>query len=132
MVGVSNTVLSYALFVLLFYGLLEGMTFWSQCISYAAGIIWSFTWNRKWTFSGIGDWRKQLPAFVILQTLLLLLSGSLLTAAAHFTSWNISLLWAVTMAVITVLNFILTKLVVFKGDMPPTAPPRPIPPRKSA
>lgn len=132
LVGVSNTILSYVLFLFLYYSLLKGMTFWSQCISYAAGIIWSFAWNRKWTFSGVGNWKKQFPRFLIVQTLLLLISAFVLTAASRYFSWNINLLWAATMAFVTILNFILTKFLVFEGDVPQDSEAEPASPRKPA
>lgn len=54
-VGVSNTLLSLAVYALL----LQGFEIWylsASAIGYAAGMINGFLWNRRWTFRGhVGD-----------------------------------------------------------------------------
>jgi len=113
-IGMSNAIISYIVFIFFYNKILPGDGFFSQCISYAAGILWSFTWNKKWTFSEKTHSWVAFSPFLILQLLLLLLSAFLLTFAKHNLDWNISLIWVCVMATITIMNFVLTKHLVFK------------------
>ncbi|MDM5337232.1 GtrA family protein [Fictibacillus enclensis] len=47
-VGALNTLLDYGLFSLLAWSGLAYMV--AQCISYSAGVLNSYFWNRSWTF----------------------------------------------------------------------------------
>jgi putative flippase GtrA len=49
LVGGMNTGVDFAIFCLLVYG--AGMvTIWAQLLSFGAGLINSYLWNRRWTF----------------------------------------------------------------------------------
>jgi putative flippase GtrA len=114
-VGASNTIISYIVFFTLYNTLLVGDAVSSQSLSYAAGILWSFTWNKRWTFSEHPNKRALLAPFLILQLMLLLISALALDIAKENLDWNISLIWVCIMAVSTAINFVLSKYVVFKA-----------------
>ncbi|MFI5004116.1 MAG: GtrA family protein [Solirubrobacterales bacterium] len=64
-VGVSNTLLSFAVYTVL----LKGLGMWylaASAISFAVGAINGFLWNRRWTFRGhVGDALTPLRWFVV-------------------------------------------------------------------
>jgi putative flippase GtrA len=64
-VGVSNTLLSFAVYTVL----LKGFGMWylaASAISFAVGAINGFLWNRRWTFRGhVGDALTPLRWFVV-------------------------------------------------------------------
>lgn len=114
-VGVSNAVISYIVFFILYSKLLAGDAFYSQCLSYAAGIIWSFFWNKKWTFSEKKHSWAVFSRFLILQLVLLFVSAFFLDLTKNNLNLNIYLIWVCVMAVITFLNFVLSKSLVFRA-----------------
>lgn len=113
-IGISNTIISYIVFIVAYNSFFVGNSFFSQCISYSVGILWSFIWNKKWTFSSKKHkWVLFLP-FVILQIMLLFLSAYLLSIAEQKLDWNITLIWICVMTIITITNFIFLKILVFR------------------
>ena len=73
-VGISNTMISYIVFVASYYLLFANNASISQCFSYGAGIVWSFHWNRKWTFKSHDKAVRNFILFLMLQSAMLLLS----------------------------------------------------------
>ncbi len=64
-VGGVGTVLDFSLLALL---KLAGLpTLFANSLSFIAGLVNNFTWNRFWTFNDAmqTDWRKQLAQFVM-------------------------------------------------------------------
>ncbi|MBN1545628.1 MAG: GtrA family protein [Syntrophaceae bacterium] len=114
-VGISNAIVSYTVFLVVYKFVLFGNAFVSQCLSYAAGILWSFNWNKNWTFSRTKhQWDVFIP-FVMVQVMLLFLSAFSLSIAHEHLHWNINIIWVCVMAVITLMNFSATKYLVFKA-----------------
>src|SRR5690348_5910697 len=114
-IGASNTVISYTVFLVLYNALLAGDAFYSQCLSYAAGIIWSFIWNKRSTFSEKPRGWASFPPFLALQLMLLLISAFALDIAKGNLDWNITLIWVCVMAVSTAINFVIAKYLVFRA-----------------
>lgn len=114
-VGISNSIISYLVFIITFNSLLIGNAFASQAISYSAGILWSFFWNEKWTFSSERRKSILLISFFFLQITLLVLSSLMMGFAEKYLDCNITLMWFLVMGFITVINFILSKTLVFKS-----------------
>ncbi len=124
-VGLSNTVVSYIVFVLLFYSdLFAGPmhTPLSQAMSYLAGIIWSFLWNRHWAFRQNQQrsqslWPDSLR-FVALQVSCLLLSVAFVTLLVDHLAFAPELGWVMAMIAITAINFLAMHYWVFplKGN----------------
>ena len=113
-VGLSNTLISYLAFLVLYFLIFNENVFVSQCISYAVGIFWSFYWNKKWTFSKKRHSMKTFIPFFSVQLFLLFFSALLLDFASAIINWNISIVWVGTMCIVTLMNFVLSKKIVFK------------------
>jgi putative flippase GtrA len=110
-VGVSNTVIG-------------GGAYWSlhhvmpaaaaQGIAYTLGTLWSYYWNRRWTFQSQGKVASEASRFFGLQIGFMLLSSALLgllVDRAHFPS---ALCWVAVSATITLLNFVASRYWAFK------------------
>jgi putative flippase GtrA len=64
-VGAVGTLLDFSILTLL---KLAGMpTLFANSLSFTAGLLNNFTWNRLWTFGDAihSDWRKQLAQFTL-------------------------------------------------------------------
>lgn len=114
-VGITNTALSYAVFVLAFlllgdYSYRAGV---AQMASYGLGSVWSFYWNRGWTFGAEGRVLRQALRFTLVQGLLLMASSALMSVTVDMWSWPAAPTWITVMAFITVLNYLSLKYWVF-------------------
>ena len=121
LVGLSNTAVSYGVFRLCLWGLPQfaAKAAASQLVSYGAGIVWSFVWNRSWTFRSQGHAGREAVRFVALQVGLAGLSSALvglLVDVAHL--WPTPS-WVVVMAGITLLNYLGSRYWAFRSDPPP-------------
>jgi putative flippase GtrA len=140
-VGVSNFVISFAVFYLLYnYGELSGIfyelfgragrdleTFILQMgatsldatlaniFGYGAGFINSFIWNRFWTFQARHRISAQFGRFFALNLFCLLLSSASLFLFTDFLGLTYLPVWFITMGVVTLVNFFISKVWVF-GD----------------
>lgn len=114
-IGLPNMFISYLAFIAAYSNLFSGNAFYSQCISYSSGILWSFFWSKKWTFSSKSHkWVLLLP-FFILQVALLLLSAYLLSMVKNNLDLDIYIIWVFVMTIITIINFVCTKFLVFRA-----------------
>ena len=114
LVGVSNTVISYLVFLLGYHVLFVGDVLFSQPLSYGAGIAWSYFWNRNWTFRSSGGVGREFIRFAVVQVILLFLSTGLIHLVVDWGNMNANIGWILVMAVITALNFFLSKVFVFR------------------
>lgn len=110
-VGVSNTVLGYTVFRGAHRVLPAAV---SQALSYLVGMLWSYYWNRRWTFKSQGNVASEAARFFSLQVGFLLLSASLLGLLVDHLHENPTLSWVGTAALCTVLNFVASRLWAFK------------------
>ena len=115
-VGASNTVISYLVFLLGYYLLFVGNALFAQPLSYGTGIVWSFVWNRKWTFQSSAGVGREFIRFTVVQIILLFLSTGLVHLVVDRRNINASIGWILVMTLITGLNFILTKKFVFSSQ----------------
>ena len=115
LVGATNTVVSYLVFLLGYHLWFPQSALFAQPFSYGAGIVWSYIWNRQWTFQSSADVCKELTRFISVQIILLFLSTSLIYWVVDCSSINASIGWVLVMALITMLNFFLTKTLVFSS-----------------
>lgn len=114
-VGLSNAIVSYITFFLLFNFIFVSSVFISQCIGYGTGIIWSFIWNKNWTFSeNSRSWIVFFP-FSLLQISLLLISALSMSILDSMLDININYIWFCVMSIITLINFITSKYIIFKA-----------------
>ena len=72
LVGVSNTVLGYTVFRGAHRVAAAAV---SQALSYLVGMLWSYYWNRRWTFKSQGNVASEAARFFSLQVGFLLLSA---------------------------------------------------------
>ncbi len=138
-VGVSNFVISFAVFYLLynywklssiFYGLLgqagQGIENFvlqlgaasldatlANIFGYGAGTINSFIWNKFWTFQVKHQAGTQFGRFLALNLSCLILSSASLFLFTDYLRWSYLPVWFVTMAVVTIVNFMVSKYWVF-------------------
>jgi len=112
LVGASNTVVSYTVFHLSLRDLVQSAAV-AQALSYSAGILWSFLWNRRWTFRHQGAVLPSLLAFTALQLALLVASSLLVGLAVDRLMLPPTPSWLVVMAFITVLNYAASRHLVF-------------------
>jgi putative flippase GtrA len=111
LVGVSNTALGFGLFWALHRALRAAA---AQAIVYTLGTLWSYYWNRRWTFQSQGKVAGEASRFIGLQIAFMLLSSlllALLVDRAHLPSW---LCWFGVSGLITVLNFVASRYWAFK------------------
>ena len=110
-VGVSNTAIGFG-------------AFWSahrvlrasaaQGIAYTLGTLWSYYWNRRWTFQSVGNVASEAGRFFSLQIGFMLLSSALLGLLVdhqHLPPWPC---WLGVSALVTVLNFVASRFWAFK------------------
>jgi len=64
-VGAIGTVLDFTILTLL--KLAGAPTLIANSLSFTAGLVNNFTWNRLWTFGDVqSDWRKQLAQYTLI------------------------------------------------------------------
>lgn len=76
-VGAVGTFLDFSLLTLLkTFGL---PTLFANTISFCAGVVNNFTWNRLWTFADAkqSDWRRQLMRFLLISLIGLALNNTI-------------------------------------------------------
>ena len=86
----------------------------SQLVTYAVGITWSFWLNRRWTFRSRGNLAPQAARFVFLQVSLALSSAAALGLAVDHWGNPATASWLVVMAVVTLLNYVLSRHWAFR------------------
>lgn len=76
-VGAVGTALDFSLLTLLKLGGLP--TLFANSLSFTAGLLNNFTWNRLWTFGDVeqSDWRKQFMQFTVVSLIGLLLNNAI-------------------------------------------------------
>jgi putative flippase GtrA len=110
-VGVSNTAISF-------------VAFWSahrvlgaaasQGIAYTLGTLWSYYWNRRWTFQSQGKVASEASRFFSLQIGFMLLSSLLLGLLVDRARLPSGLCWLGVSAFVTALNFVASRYWAFK------------------
>ena len=111
LVGLSNTAIGFGAFWSLHRVLRASV---AQGIAYTIGTLWSYYWNRRWTFQSQGKVAGEASRFFSLQIGFMLLSSvllGLLVDRQHLPSWPC---WLAVSALITVLNFVASRYWAFK------------------
>ena len=113
-VGVSNTLISFALYTLL----VKAFGVWyvaASGIGFAVGAINGFLWNRAWTFRGhVGDALTPVRWFVVQSCGLLINLGLVYMFVDGFGLGELTG-QAATIAIVTVLTFFVNRAWTFKG-----------------
>lgn len=113
-VGCSNAALSLVVFLaLVSWGVLPGGAASAQAAAWCAGVAWSWSWNRQWTFAG-RDARGTLAPFAALQAALGVLTAAAVgTLVDGFGAAPVPAWLAVAVAA-TAANFLLADRWVFR------------------
>src|SRR3984957_3346798 len=117
-VGVSNTLIAFAVYTLL----LKVFGVWyvaASGIGFALGAVNGFLWNRAWTFKGhVGDALTPVRWFVV-QGCGLLLDLALVYALVDGAHLDKLVGQALTTLVVTVITFFVNRAWTFKGHAAP-------------
>jgi putative flippase GtrA len=116
-VGVSNTLISFAVYTLL----LKVFGVWyvaASGIGFGVGAVNGFLWNRAWTFRGhVGDALTPVRWFVV-QSCGLLLDLGLVYVLVDGVGLDELVGQALTTAIVTVLTFFVNRAWTFGGHTP--------------
>ena len=115
-VGFSNFLVSFTVFRGLFAlpWTFEFKAMVCQIASYAAGTVWSFIWNRRFTFRSSGSLARQAPRFFVLQAILALATSGLIGLFVDIMEFPATPTWFVVMGVSAIVNFLTCKHWVFR------------------
>jgi len=123
-VGCTNTAVSFAVF-LLAMALLPPALPWraglAQALSYAAGMGWGYMLNRVWSFSDSTRQSGSLARYLVSQISFLVLSSLLLHIAVDRLHAPKQAAWLLTMAGITIVNYLTLRHWVFPRRLPSAA-----------
>ena len=114
-IGITNALVSYLVFGISMW-FLEGYALraaYAQIFGFGAGAVWSFFWNRNWTFESDGHLVSQGVRFFIIQGILLILSAALMSITVDFLHWPYTPTWIGVMGFITVANYLSLRYLVF-------------------
>jgi putative flippase GtrA len=114
-VGITNATITYLTFIL-FIRFLPSSSYQggiAQALSYACGILWSYFFNRRWTFKSSGDVRSEFFRFLVIQVSLLFASSLLIHLFVDLLKFNASLTWLIVMGFVTIANFLLLRSWVY-------------------
>lgn len=115
-VGVSNTLIAYLVFisaVTLFAGRpWRGAL--AQIIAYAVATVWSYCWNRAWSFRSTGAVRAEATRFVLAQGGCLAVSSAAIGLLVDISGFPPTPAWVVVTAAVVLLNFAILRSWVFR------------------
>ena len=115
-VGVLNTGVDFGLYFLLTRLLFASVdsTVLAKGISYAAGVINSYLWNRSWTFqTRDGSWKSFLP-FVLVNLIGLGINAGTLWMGLHGVGLPEFLALMLATGATLIWNFTISKFVIFR------------------
>ena len=115
-VGISNTLISFGIFYVS-HSMLRGFESGgavAQFLSYLGGLIWSYFWNRSWSFKSKDRVSMEGLRFAAVQISLLCLSVLLIHIYVDRMGLPSTPVWICVMAVITPMNYALLRFWVFR------------------
>lgn len=121
-VGAVGTLLDFSILTLL---KLAGLpTLFANSISFMAGLLNNFTWNRLWTFGDTvkPDWRKQLAQFTLVSLVGLALNNLIVLSLEGFFSLWINAQWSylpakvIATGVVVFWNYFANRMWTFKNN----------------
>ena len=116
MVGFSNYVVGFSVFQLTMR-VTNDFPFkvsFCQLFSYATGVLWSFFWNRRFTFRSTGSAAPQVIRFISLQAALAVASAVVIGLCVDLLSIPPTPSWFLVMTIVTIVNFLVSKRWVFQ------------------
>lgn len=127
LVGVSNTLISYILYVL-FLAVMQELNIFpkydyliAQVTSFLLSVLWAFYWNRRFVFNiDKGDdvvwWKALIKTYISYSFTGLFLGSVLLVLWVEFLGISKYLAPILTLLITVPLNFILNKFWAFKKE----------------
>lgn len=113
LVGVANTLIDMGVFALLAQ-LMGVNVYLSQCISYSAGVLNSYIFNRSWTFKTKEHfWSPALLRFLVLNFIMLALSTVIIWVFYDLLSVHKLIAKCISVPITMILNFLASRLWVF-------------------
>lgn len=114
-VGVSNTMVDWGLYFILTRWLgLGTLPVLAKALSYGAGILNSYIWNKRWTFRSRQRGLRPLLLFITVNVIALGVNAGVLQAGLSFgTSELIAL--ALATGITLLWNFFMSKRIVFQS-----------------
>ena len=115
-VGVLNTLVDIGLYLVLTRMLgLASVPSLAKGISYGAGALNSFYWNRTWTFKSRDGAAGTLLRFVLTNLLALAMNASVMHLSLHTVGMSEALALALATTITFLFNFASSKILVFRG-----------------
>jgi putative flippase GtrA len=116
LVGLLNTGLDFAVFMVLVYGLAVPSG-WGQAASYSCGIANSYWWNRRWTFRATNrrSW-PELLRFVVLNGVSFAGATAVLLGLQYRLGWAPAGAKAVSILVSLAVNYAGSRYWVFRME----------------
>ncbi|HYP75886.1 MAG TPA: GtrA family protein [Polyangiaceae bacterium] len=111
-VGVSNTAIGFTSFWILHRPLGAGT---ATGIGYVFGTLWSYHWNRRWTFQSQGKVASEATRFFALQGTFMALSWLLMHLLVERQHLPAFACWLSVSVFVTVLNFVASRYWAFKA-----------------
>ena len=112
-VGTTNTVIDLGLLNFLLY--LHWNVMLANTLAFLVASVNSFMWNKYWTFGDTqGDWRKQLPFYLIVVTVGVGISDLFIYIFSLMFGWNVNVVKIASIAVVFLWNFLAPKFLIFR------------------
>ena len=117
--GVCTTVINTVCYWLL-YDVLSWSNLLSTVLAWLAAVIFAFVTNKRYVFeskkSGIHEQLTEFASFFSCRILTGILDVVIMAVAVDMLKWN-GLVWKlISNIIVTVLNYIASKFLIFKGD----------------
>lgn len=124
-VGVSNTIISYVLYVIVLFGLQEANLFAkvdyliAQIVAFVLSVLWSFYWNNKMVFTlaeGASRtwWKALIKTYISYSFTGLFLNSFLLILWVKILGMSEFIAPIINLIISVPLNFVINKLWAFK------------------
>lgn len=116
-IGISNTILSYLLFIsiltLCLHLQINFAVFIAQFTACTIALIWSYIWNRLWSFQSQKSKKIEFTKFIISQIFYMVLTAVALHLLIMNLNLNPTLSWVGVMGIATILNYLILRNLVF-------------------
>ncbi|MDD4803004.1 MAG: GtrA family protein [Syntrophomonas sp.] len=118
-VGLGNTSVDFAAFFILSWAGIPYLL--AQVLSYSAGVLNSFIFNRKWTFKVTGKTNlAEIMKFIFINSFSILVSSCMLFILHDINSLNIWLAKIAATGIAITVNYLGSRIWVFAANRPIT------------
>ncbi len=112
-VGLGNTLIDIGLLNLLLFWHWDVMI--ANSLAFIAAAINGFLWNKYWTFGDtVGDWRKQLPFYLLIVTVGLGISNAFIYFLSVIFGWDVNVVKILSIGAVFLWNFLAPKFLIFR------------------